>query len=146
MRNEKRVIPVRKLVLAAALLAGAGAAPAPAHAGVLCVFATEKAVVSYSLGFISGDDSSGMYATFAEGRNEGQGNKVVKPPEGQRPGWFCRIDASSRWTVTSVDDLRRRITFAPPLIPGATAMDFAATMSDANGAHTGVCEIGGPAA
>jgi hypothetical protein len=32
---------------------------------------------------------------------------------------------------------------SPPLIPSATAMDFAATMNDANGAHTGVC---GPAA
>ena len=42
-----------KILLLAAV---ATLAVSSAHAGVLCVFVTEKAVVSYSLGFISGDD------------------------------------------------------------------------------------------
>lgn len=131
-----------KILLLAAV---ATLAVSSAHAGVLCVFVTEKAVVSYSLGFISGDDLKGLYATFAEGRNEGAGDKVVKPVEGQRPGWVYQIDNGVNWTLTSVDDIRRRITFAPPVLPGG-AMDFAATMTDTNGEHRGVCEIGGPAA
>jgi hypothetical protein len=39
---------------------------APSDAGVLCIFPTEKAVIGYSLGWISGENSSGLYATFAE--------------------------------------------------------------------------------
>jgi hypothetical protein len=117
----------------------------PAHAGVLCMFATEKAVISYSLGWISGDNSSGVYATFAEGRNK----TVTKPPEGQRPSWVYKIDPDHTWTFVSVDDLRRKIVFKGSkegMVSGATAMDLVAVMNDADGAHPGVCEIGGPAA
>jgi hypothetical protein len=32
------------------------------------------------------------------------------------------------------------------MVSGATAMDLVAVMNDADGAHPGVCEIGGPAA
>ena len=32
------------------------------------------------------------------------------------------------------------------MLPGATAFDLIALMTDADGVHMGVCEIGGPAA
>ena len=109
------------------------------------MFATEKAVISYSFGWISGDNSSGVYATFAEGRNK----MITKPPEGHRPGWVYKIDPDNTWTFVSVDDVRRKIVFKGSkegMVHGATAMDLVAIMNDADGAHPGVCEIGGPAA
>ena len=113
------------------------------------MFKTDKGDISYSLGFISGDNSSGLYATFAEGHGTRGDRKITKPPEGQRPGWIYKIDGDDNWTFTSVYDMRHQIMFRASkegMLPGATAFDLVALMTDADGVHMGVCEIGGPAA
>ena len=135
-----------KLILAASAIA-LPCVTAPADAGILCLFQTKEAVVSWSLGFISGDNVSGLYATFAQGKKAADGVKTIdRPAEGKRPGWIYNVAAGNQWTLTSIDDIRRKIMFGPPLLPGATAMDFGATLTDADGAYPGLCEVGGPAA
>ena len=57
--------------------------------------------------------------------------------------WVYAI-TNGTWRFTSVDHTSRTIEFTEgDRVPGSTRVDLIATLHDKDGAHIGVCEMGG---
>ena len=137
-----RIKTVKTLI--ALLVLAASTFASQANAGLICAFQTPDQL-SYSFGYVEGSGQppnypTGMYRQYGS-KSGGRLTKWDAATGG--PAWVYAI-TNGKWRFTSVDDTSRTIEFTEgDRVPGSTRVDLIATLHDKDGAHIGVCEMGG---